>query len=195
MKIYMMRHGETDLNKKRCFYGSQDVSINQKGVEQALLLHDAMADISIARVYTSSLKRTIETAKLIFEDHNLIELCSSLDEKDFGQWEGLDANAIQKQFPKQWQEWLDQPFDVTPPGAESFSHFKERVSLAVKSYFGQYHHNDTAIAIVGHLGVLRLIFQILVAPDANFWDIDFPQGEVILLEGNASSNPIFRWIE
>ena len=177
-KWYLIRHGETDFNKKRFFYGKADVSINETGKEQAALLHQLMKGRSISRVYTSQLKRTQETAAIIFPDQKPTA-CKALNERDFGLWEGRTANEIQAAFPLVWEEWLESPFDVTPSKAEPFQKFKDRVQSIVEEIRET---DDDEIAIVGHLGVLRLIYQFLVDPEADFWSIDIPQGTVLLLE-------------
>ncbi|GGE33841.1 histidine phosphatase family protein [Streptococcus himalayensis] len=182
MKIFLMRHGETDYNKARCFYGSADVSINERGKQQALQLQTIMANYPVSHIYTSSLKRTKETARVIF-DSGLTSILD-LDEKGFGKWEGLTADEIEARYPKEWQAWLEAPFEVTPPDAEEFAHFQQRVwqvidDLAVR-------HSKDSIAIVAHLGVLRLIYQRLIDTQAVFWDIDFPQGTVTCFDNRHS---------
>ena len=179
-KWYLIRHGETDFNKKRFFYGKADVSINETGKEQAALLHQLMKGRSISRVYTSQLKRTQETATIIFPDQNPTAY-KALNERDFGLWEGRTANEIQAALPLVWEEWLESPFEVTPSKAEPFEKFKERVWSIVKEIRET---EDPEIVIVGHLGVLRLIYQFLVNMEADFWSIDIPQGTVLLLEDN-----------
>ena len=179
-KWYLIRHGETDFNKKRFFYGKADVSINETGKEQAALLHQLMKGKSISRVYTSQLKRTQETAAIIFPDQNPTAY-KALNERDFGLWEGRTANEIQAAFPLVWEEWLESPFKVTPSKAEPFNKFKERVWSIVQEIRER---ADPEIVIVGHLGVLRLIYQFLVNMEADFWSIDIPQGTALLLEDN-----------
>ena len=179
-KWYLIRHGETDFNKKRFFYGKADVSINETGKEQAALLHQLMKGKSISRVYTSQLKRTQETAAIIFPDQNPTAY-KALNERDFGLWEGRTANEIQAAFPLVWEEWLESPFKVTPSKAEPFEKFKERVWSIVQEIRER---ADPEIVIVGHLGVLRLIYQFLVNMEADFWSIDIPQGTALLLEDN-----------
>lgn len=179
-KWYLIRHGETDFNKKRFFYGKADVSINETGKEQAALLHQLMKGKSISRVYTSQLKRTRETAAIIFPDQNPTAY-KALNERDFGLWEGRTANEIQAAFPLVWEEWLESPFEVTPSKAEPFEKFKERVWSIVQEIREK---ADPEIVIVGHLGVLRLIYQFLVNMEADFWSIDIPQGTALLLEDN-----------
>lgn len=179
-KWYLIRHGETDFNKKRFFYGKADVSINETGKEQAALLHQLMKGRSISRVYTSQLKRTQETAAIIFPDQNPTAY-KALNERDFGLWEGRTANEIQAAFPLVWEEWLENPFEVTPSKAEPFEKFKERVWSITQEIRET---ADPEIVIVGHLGVLRLIYQFLVNTEADFWSIDIPQGTALLLEDN-----------
>lgn len=179
-KWYLIRHGETDFNKKRFFYGKADVSINETGKEQAALLHQLMKGRSISRVYTSQLKRTQETAAIIFPDRNPTAY-KALNERDFGLWEGRTANEIQAAFPLVWEEWLESPFEVTPSKAEPFEKFKERVCSITQEIRKR---ADPEIVIVGHLGVLRLIYQFLVNTEADFWSIDIPQGTALLLEDN-----------
>mgnify|MGYP000962425647 CR=1 FL=1 len=179
-KWYLIRHGETDFNKKRFFYGKADVSINETGKEQAAQLHQLMKGRSISRVYTSQLKRTQETAAIIFPDQNPTAY-KALNERDFGLWEGRTANEIQAAFPLVWEEWLESPFEVTPSKAEPFEKFKERVWSIVQEIRER---ADPEIVIVGHLGVLRLIYQFLVNMEADFWSIDIPQGTALLLEDN-----------
>lgn len=177
-KWYLIRHGETDFNKKRFFYGKADVSINETGKEQASNIHQLLKGRAISRIYTSQLKRTQETATIIFPDQ-IPTAYKALNERDFGLWEGRTANEIQAAFPLVWEEWLESPFDVTPSKAEPFQKFKDRVQSIVEEIRET---DDDEIAIVGHLGVLRLIYQFLVDPEADFWSIDIPQGTVLLLE-------------
>ncbi|MEB3519486.1 histidine phosphatase family protein [Streptococcus sp. S2(2023)] len=177
-KWYLIRHGETDFNKKRFFYGKADVSINETGKEQASQIHQLLKGRAISRIYTSQLKRTLETAAIIFPDQ-IPTAYKALNERDFGLWEGRTANEIQVAFPLVWEEWLESPFDVTPSKAEPFQKFKDRVQSIVEEIRET---EDDEIAIVGHLGVLRLIYQFLVDPEADFWSIDIPQGTVLLLE-------------
>lgn len=161
MKLYLMRHGETDYNKARCFYGSHDVSINQTGQEQAKSLRQLVKDLSIQAIYTSNLKRSQQTARLVFGD-KVFQTRAGFDEKGFGLWEGLTADQIQAQFPEAWEAWLQAPFDVTPPQAEAFSDFQTRVWQTLDELLED--NPFEQIALVAHLGVLRLIYQHLI-PD------------------------------
>lgn len=180
MTLYLMRHGETDYNHQRRFYGSIDAPLNQRGMEQSIEIGRQMRSYPVSYVYVSGLQRAQQTADLIFETGPPREVCIGLNEKDFGLWEGLTADEIQQKFPSVWQAWLEEPLEVVPPAAEAFSAFRDRVIATVKEL--QLSHRADDVAIVGHLGVLRLIYQELVDKEAVFWDIDFPQGQVLCYE-------------
>lgn len=179
MKMYLMRHGETDYNQRRCFYGSHDVSINEKGIRQAQEMGKVISSFSVDYLVTSALKRTHETANLVFPNR-AFQVEPDFNEKDFGLWEGLTADEIQDQYPTIWQSWLEAPFEVTPPEAESFRDFQYRVKRGLDNLLSRTLTQD--IAIIAHLGVLRLIYQYLIDPSVVFWDIDFPQGTVTCFE-------------
>lgn len=91
----------------------------------------------------------------------------------------MTADEIEAAFPEVWQAWLEAPFEVTPPEAEVFADFQTRVWAATDRLLDS---ADESMALVAHLGVLRLIYQHLVDGEAVFWNIDVPQGRVLLLE-------------
>lgn len=186
MKIILIRHGETEYNRKHLFYGKTDVSLNKTGIQQAQLLKKKMSDMKMEiPIYTSSLKRTIETAELIFPNQLKISL-EELNEKDFGLWEGLDADQINEKFPIEWQNWLLSPFESTPTNAEKFSDFRERVLHCLENLL----QKKQDFVMVGHLGVLRVILNHWF-PEYEFWEIDLEQGNYTMVEvANANTRGI-----
>lgn len=168
-KIYLIRHGETDLNKKRAFYGSLDVAINQRGKEQAQLLRTLLEGKQITEVYRSDMLRTKMTADIIFPDINK-KIDSRLNEKGFGKWEGLVADEIESLYPKDWANWLDEPLSYTPCEAENFTVFQNRVLNSVEDILKK---SVGDVAIVCHLGVIRVIAQ--AYNNESFWSIDVSQ--------------------
>ena len=71
MKIYFVRHGETDMNKNNMFYGWYDADINEKGVMQAHELKEAFKDIHIDKIYSSDLTRASHTAEIIADGREI----------------------------------------------------------------------------------------------------------------------------
>ena len=65
MKLYIIRHGETDWNVKRRFQGHSDIPLNEEGRRLAYLTAEALKEVPFTRIYTSPLKRASETAAII----------------------------------------------------------------------------------------------------------------------------------
>ena len=175
MKIYFVRHGETDFNKQRKFYGTTDVVINQTGQAQCLQVKEKLADKHIKIVYTSSRKRTKESAEIIFPNHQPIAE-AFLDEWGFGLWEGLNADEIQAVFPIEWQNWLNDPFGYTPPAADPYAQFVNEMIAGFQTLLTA----TEDIAIVTHLGTIRVLLHDIY-PDVDFWDIHLTQGNYTCL--------------
>ena len=90
MKIYMIRHGETDWNKKRKLQGQVDIPLNEFGKLLAKETAPALADVPFAVCYTSPLKRAAETARLVLGDREVpIVPDKRIQEMSFGEFEGL----------------------------------------------------------------------------------------------------------
>ena len=86
MKIYMIRHGETDWNKKRKLQGQVDIPLNEFGKLLAKETAPALADVPFAVCYTSPLKRAAETARLVLGDREVpIVPDKRIQEMSFGE--------------------------------------------------------------------------------------------------------------
>lgn len=183
MTIYLVRHGETTLNQEKKFYGSLDIELNEVGYRQGQELAGKLKQLSFEKVYISGLKRTKQTAELI-APKNRYQMMLELNEKSFGLWEGLSADEIAVTYKKEWQAWLEEPFDRTPPEAEAFSNFKKRVLAGMKRIEKDIDlENQVNTLIVGHLGVLRVLDQYFNGSNAmDFWSIDYKQGTYTVYE-------------
>ena len=97
MKLYLVRHGETEWNKKRIFQGKGDSPLTDIGIEQASLLGEYIKglNIHIDEVISSPLGRAYDTAKLIFPERE-IKQDWNVAEMGFGSWEGKNILDIQK---------------------------------------------------------------------------------------------------
>lgn len=89
MRAFLIRHGETEHNKEGAITGQTDVSLNQKGVEQAEKLAQRLENEDFDAVYSSDLERTYETTKIVAEKQGLHpERFKEFREMDFGDLEG-----------------------------------------------------------------------------------------------------------
>lgn len=70
MKILLVRHGETDFNKNKLIQGHSDIVLNETGKEQAINAGQKITNFDIDAVFSSPLKRALETARLMLDNSN-----------------------------------------------------------------------------------------------------------------------------
>lgn len=96
MKIYVLRHGQTDWNLKGKIQGNTDIELNYKGIEQAKKVSEIIKYKNINIIICSPLKRTKQTAEIIKDVINCDILYEdALKERNYGIFEGLFRNDIQ----------------------------------------------------------------------------------------------------
>ena len=119
--IYIIRHGETDNNKVYRFQGRGiDASINEKGREQAEAIASALEEVPIQKVVTSSLRRTLETAKPLIDQKEVpVESYADLDEMGFGEYEGAYIHEIMDVIEELQTRWGAGETDFAIKGGES----------------------------------------------------------------------------
>ena len=106
--ILRARHGETDGNREGRFQGHADPPLNETGREQALTLAGVLAGRELAAVYSSPLRRALETAQVVAAAYRLEPvLVEGLREVDVGAWSGLTRAEVEQRFPEQYARWLD----------------------------------------------------------------------------------------
>ena len=160
-KIYLVRHGETEWNLQYRYQGRQDVSLNETGRRQALLISERLNNEGCAAVYSSPLLRTRDTALLIAERHGVTPCyVNGLAEIDFGDWEGIAYTELAKEQRLTAERWFINPESAHFPGGEHFLSFKNRV---LDSYDNILRNNTGNIVIVTHAGVIRVIVSTLLA--------------------------------
>jgi broad specificity phosphatase PhoE len=106
--ILLARHGETDWNREYRFQGHADPSLNETGRRQAAELAAALAREQLAAVYSSPLRRALETAEILAAPHGLEPVTvEALQEVDVGSWQGLTRTELAERAPEQLARWLD----------------------------------------------------------------------------------------
>lgn len=89
MKLYIIRHGETDWNAKKMLQGGSETVLNEKGRNLAMVTGNALKEISFQAAFSSPLQRAMETAKLVLGDRKLEVIPEPrIREISFGIYEG-----------------------------------------------------------------------------------------------------------
>ena len=155
MRLYFARHGESEGNVKRLFYGVTDLALTDRGREQARELGEKLAGIHIERCLASPLSRAAETARLALAGRDVpLELCDGLKEQHMGDFENKDYARLLEEFPEQVTGMLEDWSLFPPPGGESYEQVYGRTGAVIRSVLER--GEDTLI--VGHNGALATIF-------------------------------------
>jgi broad specificity phosphatase PhoE len=120
-KIYLVRHGQTDFNLQGIVQGSGiDSSLNDRGRLQAAAFYHAYRDIAFDKIYTSSLKRTVETMQPFINDGIPYESLAGLNEISWGSKEGQKITASEDAY-YHWMlgQWQQGKTSVRIEGGES----------------------------------------------------------------------------
>ena len=126
-KICLIRHGITEVNQTRLYYGSSDIPLAEEGVAmlRELAAQEIYPDDADAECYTSGMLRTEQTFSLIYGDREH-QVLSPFREIDFGDFEMKSYGEL-KDDPN-YQTWIgDTTGTLPPPGGESALDFQARV--------------------------------------------------------------------
>jgi broad specificity phosphatase PhoE len=146
MEILLVRHGETEWSRDRKHTGRTDIPLTETGRREAVMLRDALAGRSFARVLSSPLSRALETCRRAGLGDR-VELTDDLREWDYGEYEGITTAEIREQRPD-WYLWRD-----GCPGGETAADVGRRADRAIASLSGV--EGDVALFAHGH--VLRVL--------------------------------------
>ncbi len=134
MAIFLLiRHGETDFNKKSIIPGRlPGVHLNKNGLQQAQSLADVLASAPIKAIYASPLERTLETAGPLAKALKLeVFPLPDLLETDPGEWQGQSSRKLRRQ--KIWKIVQQHPSLFRFPGGESIAECQVRMVHALES--------------------------------------------------------------
>ena len=105
-RIYLIRHGETEHSAADRLSGASDIDLAAEGRRQASCLAQRLARQPIAALYSSPLRRTVETATLVGRPHGLTPiLAAGLREIDYGQWEARRRRDVQAEYAATFAAW------------------------------------------------------------------------------------------
>ena len=165
LKVILVRHGETDWNQERRVQGSgSDRQLTETGKEQAESIGLRLKQEKIQAIYSSPLKRSLDTAKAIARPHQLeLGIEPSLREIEAGNWEGITVAELGKRFSELLI--LDTKNGALPkaPGGESLTEVQKRAWRTVQRLTRK--HPDGALVLVSHYFViLTIICSVLKMP-------------------------------
>ena len=131
--LVLVRHGQSEWNKKNLFTGWKDPELTDLGVEEAIQAGNVLKEkeINFDVMFTSDLLRAQETGRLILEQMNQSEISiikdQRLNERNYGDLAGLNKDDAREKWGAEQVHIWRRSFDVPPPGGESLKNTAERV--------------------------------------------------------------------
>lgn len=146
MRVLLIRHGQTDWNKERILQGTQDIPLNEVGLQQAEVAHESLKDEHIDIVFCSPLIRTRQTAEAILKGRDIPVIYDErIVERRFGVAEGKSTSEID--FNATWVPGQPPMYE----GMETFEMLLERITDFFDDIYEKY--KDKTVLVVTHGGV------------------------------------------
>jgi len=179
MKLLLIRHGETDLNKQKRFQGRKDYPLNEKGIKQVEAISNFLKDIKIDKIITSPLQRASKTAEIINKYHNLNILIENLAlERDFGKLDGkrYEEVVFKKNDLLFYKENnIENKEEFTSSETENKSNKNKKKDISKE--------NEKTIILTTHGGVIKVLLAIIL-------DIDYYKAMTQIKISNCSITEI-----
>jgi broad specificity phosphatase PhoE len=153
------------------FRGRADLALDETGRRQAEAAALRLKVEQVAAIYSSPLKRALQTADAIAKQLKLsVQPWEGLIDIDFGSFQGLSSEEAWKKDSKLFTMWLEQPHLVRFPKGESLDIVRQRVLAAVEELASK-HQNQTVI-LVSHTVVCRVLMCAMLGLDnSHFWQV------------------------
>ena len=184
--LVLVRHGQSEWNKKNLFTGWKDPDLTDKGLIEAIWAGRVLRDEKIVfdLAYTSVLRRAENTLSIILSEMGQssipITRDAALNERDYGALSGLDKDEAKKRFGEELVHLWRRSYDVSPPGGESLKDTAARVQPYYRDVIAPHINSGKNILVVAHGNSLRALIMYL----------EHLSGEEILSRELATAAPI-----
>ena len=163
-RVFLIRHGATVLTAEDRFAGATNVQLSDEGRLQVRRLSERLRKEPITAVYASNMDRTVETAKILAEPHNLeVKQREALREISHGRWEEMTRKEVEAKYPDEAKEWDMDPYTFAPAGGESGLAVTARALPALIEIVRA--HPGGNILVISHKATIRLLLSSLLGFD------------------------------
>ncbi|GAC1637755.1 MAG: alpha-ribazole phosphatase [Chloroflexota bacterium] len=174
VRVILVRHGQTPCNVMDRWHGWEDCDLTETGVAQAEAAARSLAGERIDALYSSDLRRAMQTARAIGRPHGLEPIADcGLRERSAGTLEGLYPHEVRAVYPTWQQDRSADYWTWAPPEGETFEQVLQR-NLTVIDRLKQEHDGQTVVAVT-HMGPVRVLISHLAGvPLADTYKTNFP---------------------
>ena len=171
MRLFIVRHGETEWNAEGRFQGRLDTELSERGIRQGEIVARHLSGHAFEAVVSGPLKRALDTGRMIAEacGCETLEVMDELAEICHGDWEGLLSDDVRARWPRLVALWHELPHTVVMPGArgESLRSVQIRALNAVERMRQKYSGD---VCVVTHDAVIKaLLCHFLNASLSAYW--------------------------
>ena len=178
MSWILIRHGLTEGNLQKRYVGCRtDEPLCPEGIRQL----EQNPYPTVQRVYTSPMRRCLETAAVIYPDLSA-EIILDFRECDFGVFEYKNYTELNGR--EDYQAWIDSGGELPFPGGESRKEFSARSLSAFRSLPACSENEDCALIV--HGGTIMAIMEAMAIPQGNYYDYQIKNGSGYILNEDGS---------
>ena len=168
MRLILVRHGETELNRLGRIQGINSAPLTEEGRRQARAAAVALRPDAPFVLYTSPLARAVETAEMIAAETGATPTRDDgLVEMDVGGFEGLSGAQMRERYPEVMRMWDEDPAATFMPDGENLTQVRGRAWSAV-TRMAERHESDTVVAVTHNFPIQMIICSALDMPLNSF---------------------------
>lgn len=198
--LILIRHGQSEWNEKGLWTGFTDISLNEKGKEEAKQAALAIKDIKINVAFTSLLKRARETLDIIFDSLKItyipIYKDFALNERDYGKLTGKNKWEIKKIYGDEQFQNIRRGWDYPIPEGETLKDVYNRIVPYYQKKILPQLKNGKNCLIVAHGNSLRALVKYLEKiDDDKIANLEIGTGDVYVYSIDKESNIIAKEIK
>ncbi len=182
LRLFLLRHGETEFSRHERFCGSIDAPLTAAGWKMGQLFANSYVSVPWRAIITSTRRRAVATAQPLADRLALpIRQDPRLDEMFFGEWQGLTKKEAAARDPARYSRWREDP-TIGPPVGESPVDVSARAFDALEDLRARYDAGN--VLVVSHKTVLRLLLCRLLNIDVRRYRdvVNWPTGAVSVLD-------------
>lgn len=176
MRLWLVRHGETEANVAGLYSGHAPTSLTARGITQAETLAALLRNVLFEHVLCSELERARHTTQLVLAGRAVPHrIMPELNEMFFGDWEMRHHRDLAREDAENYALWCNDWQNATPTNGEGFQAFSQRVERFIAQLAD--YKDAQNLLVVSHQGVLSvLIARLLSMPAASIWHFRVEQG-------------------
>ncbi len=183
LKLYFLRHGETEYSQRGAYCGAIDPELTPEGKQMAHAFADSYRSLSWQDVYVSPMKRTVATAQPLCDALGFtMKIRDGLREIAYGDWENREQGYVQINYGQDYIRWLTEPAWNPPTGGETAVQVASRALPVIAEIEAK--HKDGNVLVVSHKATIRIIICSLMGIDLGRYRdrIDAPAASVSIIK-------------